>query len=1031
MMANLNTLRKRNNTLSILGVAALLSVAVLPLGTGLVTPGVPTAAVDTVAPSAAAAMDFSKLPLSFEANHGQTDPSVRYMAHASGGTMYFTRSEVVLALHSAQPTSGRQASGAKGFAGLTSVASIAFSDKEADAKQMTSVVRLQFIGANPNTVMSSGEAMPGKVNYFIGNDPSRWHSDVPTYASAHYEQLYAGIGLTYDGTGGQLKGTYTVSPGSDPSQIRWRYSGAESVSVDGAGNLQIAVPAADKDASPVMLTEQVPVAWQEIGGTRTAVTARYLVASDQSTGFALGSYDHNLPITIDPTLAYSTYLGGSNFDYGSGIAVDTAGNAYVTGATFSSNFPLQGPYQPSYRGPRDAFVTKFNPGGTTLLYSTYLGGTGQGDGDGSYGIAVDTVGNAYVTGYTTSNDFPLQNPFQPAYGGGNSDVFVTKLNATGSALIYSTYLGGNVAQEWGMGIAVDTSGNAYVAGFTGSTNFPLQNPFQPAFGGVTDAFVTKFSPAGSSLIYSTYLGGSGNDAGWGGIAVDISGNAYVTGYTESTDFPLQNPFQPLFRGVGDAFVTKFSPGGTTLLYSTYLGGSDLGITDVPYDIAVDISGSAYVTGYTGSTDFPLQNPFQPTYGGGDYDAFVTKFSPGGSTLLYSTYLGGSGSFDRGEAITVDEAGSAYLTGETNSTNFPLQIPFQQSLGGQSDAFVTKFSPTGSTLLYSTYLGGIYFDYGDAIAVDTSGSAYLTGYTNSTNFPLQNPFQPAIGGGGWSDAFVTKVSDGVVSTPTATPVQPTNTSTPMPTPSMPTTTTPVPPSGTPVPPTSTSVPPTGTVASTATATAIPPTPCTLEFIDVPPGSTFYPFVRCLACRGIVNGYADNTFRPNNNVTRGQLSKIVSNAASYSEPAGAQLFEDVAPGSTFYDFVERLASRGYINGYPCGSVGEPCGGGNLPYFRPNNNATRGQISKIVSNAAGFSDPVGAQLFEDVALGSTFSDFIYRLASRSIINGYPCGGPGEPCGGGNLPYFRPNANATRGQTSKIVANTFFPNCQTRAQR
>ena len=226
----------------------------------------------------------------------------------------------------------------------------------------------------------------------------------------------------------------------------------------------------------------------------------------------------------------------------------------------------------------------------------------------------------------------------------------------------------------------------------------------------------------------------------------------------------------------------------------------------------------------------------------------------------------------------------------------------------------------------------------------------------------------------------------------------------------------------------------TVVGTPTPSPPSPTPsftataCSIQFTDVPEGSTFYSFIRCLACRGIVNGYPDSTFRPNDNVTRGQLSKIVSNAAGYSEPVGAQLFEDVVPGSTFYDFVQRLASRGYINGYPCGGAGEPCGGGNLPYFRPNNNATRGQISKIVSNAAGFNEPPANQLFEDVATGSTFYDFVQRLASRNIINGYPCGGPGEPCYPPyNLAYFRPNANATRGQTSKIVANTFFPACQT----
>ena len=1064
------------------------------LSIGLHTPT--TAPASTVAPSAG--VDFGKLPLSFEANAGQTDTSVKYMTHASGGTMYFTPAEVVLALQSAQPNSKRQPPGAPSpMKGSVRLASFSRPDKftkanySANQQQATNVVRLQFIASNPDTEISSGQAMPGKVNYYIGNDPSKWHSDVPTYASTHYENLYSGIGLTYEGVGGQLKGTYTVAAGADPSQIRWRYSGAEQVSVDGAGNLQIVVAGANtnKDAQAVTVTEQVPVAWQEIDGMRTPVSARYQVASDQSTGFVLGSYDHNYPLTIDPTLTFSTYLGGSGADSGSGIAVDTFGSAYVTGVTNSVDFPLQNPLQPSNGGGQDVFVTKFSPTGSTLIYSTYLGGSGD---DFGGGIAVDASGSAYVAGQTGSTNFPLQNPFQPTYGGSDFDAFVTKLSPTGSSLIYSTYLGGNGGFEGAGGkVAVDASGSAYVAGFTDSTNFPTQNAFQPANGGANDAFVTKFSPSGTTLIYSTYLGGSDFDFGWGGVAVDASGNAYVTGETSSTDFPLLNPFQPTLNGGDDAFVTKLNATGTTLIYSTYLGGN--GNLDFGNSIAIDTSGNAYVTGTTVSTNFPLQNPFQSTIGGA-FDAFVTKLSPTGSTLIYSTYLGGS-DFEQGYSIAVNASGSAYVSGVTNSLDFPLQNPLQPARGGGNDVFVTKFSTAGSALIYSTYLGGSGNEDGFSIAADASG-AYVTGDTDSTNFPLQNPFQPANGGG--SDAFVAKISDGVVGTPTVTPVQPTSTRTATP-------------SSTPVPPTttSTSVPPTATRSSTttstatntstvtpsttstrtatgtststnsptatntstatpsatttsvptvsqtttsvantatatrtgvantatatqtsgantATATSVPSatntvgptaTPCTIRFSDVTdPTSYYYTAVYYLACRGVVSGYSDGTFRPFNNTTRGQMTKIVTlafNIPLVTPPAlENRTFTDVLPGNVFYQLIETAAAHNIVSGYGCGGVNaqtgtaEPCDSANRPYFRPSNFVTRGQLAKIVVIGGGFAvinPPVAT--FTDVDRQNVFYPFIETAVCHGIINGY------------DDHSFRPNNYAFRSQIAKIV--------------
>jgi hypothetical protein len=682
-------------------------------------------------PPALARADFAHLPLAFEPNAGQSDARVRYLAHSPAGLLFFTPGEVVLVLK-APPSDTRPEVGlpAAGTAGP--------------------VLRVRFIGANVQGALVAGETLPGRVNYFVGNSPTQWHSGLPTYAQLTYANLFPGVTLAYAGGGGALEGTYTVAPGTDPAQIRWRYEGAEAVTLGAGGNLQIRLLAAQG-----LLTERAPVAWQDLNGQRVSVAARYTVAPDGSFGFALGAYDRTQPLVIDPTLTYSTYLGGGDWDNAQGITVDAAGSAYVTGWTWSTAFPLQDPVQGTQAGYTDAFVTKFSPSGQALVYSTYLGGANL---DSAYHIAVDAAGSAYVSGSTWSNNFPLQSPFQSTNAGAD-DAFVTKLSPSGAALVYSTYLGGS-DQDDGSGIGVDAAGNAYVSGWTYSTNFPLQNPFQSTNAGSLDAFVTKFSSSGQALVYSTYLGGTGSEYGKS-IAVDAAGSAYVAGQTASANFPLQRPFQGIYGGGLDAFVTKFSASGKALVYSTYLGGSNL---DDGTGIAVDAVSSAYVTGDTYSANFPLQSPFQ-SRNAGTYDAFVTKLDPSGAALGYSTYLGGTRS-DGSQGIAVDSAGSAYVAGQTTSADFPLQDPIQGAYGGVGDAFVTKLSSSGTELAYSTYLGGTGDDQGHGIAVDAAGSAYVTGETYSIDFPLQNPFQSTYGGGSY-DAFVAKVSQ-PLATPTAAP-----------------------------------------------------------------------------------------------------------------------------------------------------------------------------------------------------------------------------------------------------------------------
>jgi hypothetical protein len=1688
MLTRLNASRGSRYTL------ALGFLAILLAGLSLAILGMRAGPTPSPVSAEAPKVDFGQLPFQFESNAGQTSPEVKFLSHAPGGTFFFTSSGVVLSLS----TESGQSNNDSDFRAphitqpQQAKAVLAAMVDEPQDESQDEVVRLAFIGSNPDVSITGNTTLPGKVNYFIGADPEAWHSNLPAYGDVTYSGLYSGIDLSYGGKGGNLKGTYTVAPGADPNLIRWQYSGASNpqTSVSNEGMLQVHLGS----SQPFTITEQAPVAWQELAGERMPVAVSYLVAADGSVGFALGAYDRTQPLTIDPTLTYSTYLGGNWAEYGFGIAADSAGNFYVVGMTNSTSFPTVNAYQGSNRGIDDVIVAKFNPAGQPI-YITYLGGSHV---DWGLDITVDADGNAYLTGFTASTNFPVANAYQPISGGGGYDAFVTKLNPTGSALVFSTYLGGSDTENsHGSGaqagaIALDANRNVYVTGYTDSTNFPVLNAIQPSLVNIEDGFITKFNPAGSALIWSTYLGGVRNDQPKG-IAVDPSGNVVIAGFTTSNNYPTANAYQSSLRGTYDAFVSKINAAGSALVYSTYLGGTDYEYVDEALDVAVDPQGNAYITGFTGSWDLPIAGAaFQPVYGGGvdgfiskftptgglsystflggnwsdsatsiavnsageafvfgstqsenfptmnplfpqlrgsedaivthlnasgsgvifstyfggtnnremqapgaltidqnnniyitgntessdfpttanafqpfrasvedafisrisennptptpaatgnpsptppaciigDYaitqstgaalvqgttflpnsdcdnctaplvlpfpvqlydqtftqarigsngniqfsgdnalpfnsslpnntynntifafwddlflddewgglgvytsvsgtapnrilnvewrasensaeininfevrlyeealpgqgngkfdviygtmerngdsatvgvqrdtgsrftqhsyntgvisqglkltftlppcatptpvvnsptptftpaatpipptllystyhgsfegdsiedlgkdaagniyvagttfqndiyygDIYVSKFSPNGQNLLYttilggasidyayalsvdaagnatvagiatsydypllnpirgshaggtydvvmtklnttgqmifSTYLGGSGS-DYADGLATDEVGNVYLTGYTNSTNFPTTAgSYQTTNQGMYDGYVTKITPNGSAIVWSTYLGGRYGDESHDLALDSQGNIYLTGWTVSDNFPTLNPFQSTLHTGSSGDAFVTKMNpqgtgliystylggnnppgpgedngqgitvDGagyayvtgytqspnfpitpgsfqpffkgnydafvtkltpagnalaystfvggtyppfgddkafdiavdssgqahitgktnspdfpavramqtqkadvydafvsklnvtgsalVYSTflggdwsppwatgedagsavlidqagnaviggttvsydfPIANPFQydsggksdgfitkisgsnPGPTSTPTAT-APATTATVVMPTNTPIPGATNTPLPNATNTPLAQASSTPIV-CTVTFSDVQPGSTFYVFVQCLACRGIIGGYDDGTFRPDDGVTRGQLSKIVSNAAGFDDDVSGQTFSDVDPNNTFYLYIERMVMKGVIGGYEDGT------------FRPGNPATRGQITKIVSNARGYNDIPTTQTFEDVAPDSIFYMYVERLASRGVMSGNPCGGEGEPCGLDNRPYFRPFNNATRGQTAKVGSNTFFPTC------
>jgi hypothetical protein len=683
---------------------------------------------------------YGKLPLSFEANHGQADARVKFLSRTGGYSLLLTGDEAVLML------SGKK----------TGIAKTAHTPLSKAKPKASGVLRMKLRNANPAAKITGVDELAATSNYFVGNDPKKWRTGVPTYAKVKYEGIYSGIDLVYYGNQRQMEYDFIVAPGVDPHRIAFDIRGATRIRQDAHGDLVLKVGEGE-------IRWHKPVAYQEKDGAQELVAARYTITDTNRVGFIVAKYDANRPLYIDP-LIYSTYLGGNGDEYGAGIAVDNAGNAYVIGTTNSTDLPvtpraLQTVCHGGSSGGTcgDAFVVKLNPTGSALVYSTYLGGSG---GDAGSGVAVDRAGSAYVTGYTESTDFPTMNPLQPANGGGGKggigNAFVTKIASSGSALIYSTYLGGsgnNSGGDTGSGIAVDSAGNTYVTGITESTDFPTMNPLQPALEPFEDAFVTKINPSGSALVYSTYLGGLGGDGG-GGIAVDSTGNAYVTGFTFATNFPTKNPLQPALDGIEDAFVAKVNPTGSALVYSTYLGGSPYNIGS---GVAVDGSGSAYVTGYTDSTNFPTRDPLQSNYGGGDWDAFVAKVNPLGSALVYSTYLGGRGA-DIGYGIAVDGAGDAYLTGSTTSDNFPTVNPFQKQRSKLIDAFVSKLNSAGSALLYSTFLGGSGSDYGLAIAVDYAGNPYVAGRTFSTDFRITpGAFETVCNGGSsCSDAFISKI-----------------------------------------------------------------------------------------------------------------------------------------------------------------------------------------------------------------------------------------------------------------------------------
>ena len=700
---------------------------------------------------------YGKLPLSFEPNRGQTDEQVKFMARGAGYTLFLTPTEAVFSLQRN-----------RGAISEDLADSILSAPKP--AQQTSSVLRVQLLNADRTAAVTGLDQLPGRTNYFRGNDPSKWTTNLATFAKVQYSEILNGIDLVYYGNQGQLEYDFVVSPGADAHQINLKFSGARNLHVDKpTGDLVLRV--GDEE-----IRFHKPVAYQNDADSKHLVAADYALDANNRVSFVLGKYDRRNALVIDPTLSYSTYLGGSSNDYGTAITVDSSGSAYVTGYTNSTNFPVTaGAFQTTCGGgcsgtTVDAFVSKLDPTGSFLVYSTYLGGSANDYGN---GITLDASGNAFIVGQTFSTDFPTTaGAFQTKCSPDNcasGDVFVTELDSTGSHLMYSTYLGGT-GKNQGNAIVLDTLGDAYITGWTQSITFPTTSgAFQTTCKcSQSVAFVTKLNNRGSALVYSTYLGGTNGDVGYG-IALDSSNNAYLTGYTQSFNFPTTpGAFQTSLGANRAAWITKLNTTGTGLIYSTYLGGTTSVTTPCEAcgtAIAVDSSGSAYVCGLTAESNFPITpGAYQTTFMGptNGHDAFLTKLNPSGTGLMFSTYLGGNG--DTGSTgIGIDQSGNIWLKGNTKVCCFRRVTPgaFQTVFGGDFDAFVSEIDPTGSQLLYSTYLGGTGTEYGGATAVlaldnQNPPNVYVTGYTNSTNYPvIAGSLQTS--NAGQNDAFVSKLS----------------------------------------------------------------------------------------------------------------------------------------------------------------------------------------------------------------------------------------------------------------------------------
>jgi uncharacterized repeat protein (TIGR01451 family) len=714
---------------------------------------------------------FGRLPLSFEPNQGQSDSRVKFLAHGNGYGLYLTSSEAVLALPQLSKVSSQVSS----------------------KDQSRPVVEMQFGGANQSAQLTGTNLLPGKSNYFIGNDPSRWHRNIPQFSRVQYSDLYSGIDLDFYGKQGRLEYDFEVAPGADPSQIALDFKGTKNLQIAANGDLVLILDGGDLRSGDLRSGElrfEAPHIYQTTSAGSQAVTGSFALRSDNRVAFQIGPYDHSRVLVIDPVLTFSTYLGGSGDEsctaitsaaagfvpHCPAIAVDSASKVYVAGSTTSSaSFPVPSGTPPNVNGGADVFLVRFNSTGTALDYTTFVGGSGI---DYPSGVGVDNGFNVYVTGTTNSPDFPTTiSAFQSGPLSVGNHVFFSKFDSSGSVNLYSTYLSGATGVDTASDLAVDALGRAYIFGITSSSTFPTTaGALQTTFAPTNQFFFSKIDPSQTgtgSLPYSTFIGSttsSGGTVTGGGIAVDSLFNVYLAGGTNITAMPIVNAYQGAYQGgADDVWAAKLQAPAIntqqyTPIYETYFGGNG---DDIAYGVATDGT-NTFITGSTTSTNITIPTatvPLQSANGGGT-DAFVAKFglpvisgtTQGAVPLNYFSYLGGTAT-DTGLAIATDTtSGNARITGFTNGANFPVTGP-SLGTGGGRDAFVARIlttTTTSGTTNTSTVniLGGSGTDIGTSIAIDSALNDYVAGETASANFPLATAFQGSLSGP--TDAFVTKL-----------------------------------------------------------------------------------------------------------------------------------------------------------------------------------------------------------------------------------------------------------------------------------
>jgi hypothetical protein len=662
------------------------------------------------APASRLARKASSTPLYFMANGGQMDARALFCARTPGYTLWLTRESMV-------------------FDRI---------ERDRDGRESRSLSELVFKNAGPDVQVTASDPSDYRVSYFFGRDEAGWRTDIPTSRAVLYKGLYEGIDLKAYGTYRRVEYDWIVAPGARPGQILFSYSGTHKARLDDGGNLAV-------ETAGGRFLHCRPSAYQVIAGRRVDVEAAFRDAGNGSYGFDVGTYDPRHELTIDPlVLAYSTYLGGSRDDFAYDIVVDQAGAAYVLGTTVSRDFPPGSQSSPQ----KAIFVSKLSPDGGSLVYTAFFSSQTYSEFN-SFGLFVDAKGFAYIAGPTESNDFPIKNAFQSEYRGA-IDGFVLKLSRDGKSLVYSSYIGGG-SFDHPRAVCADSSGAAYVGGHTFSRDFPVKNAFQKNHSGNYDVFVAKVAPDGKSLVYSTLFGTSKEDA-CADLFVDNEGAVTFTGVTGSPNLPVKSAFQKKFGGGSkDGFVAKLAPTGNSLIYASFLGGPSY---DYVYDMNADRQGNIYIVGHTYG-NFPQKNAFQKSRKG-SVESFIAKIAADGKSLVYSSYLGGSG-VDSAYGVAVDEAGAAHIAGHTKSRDFPVKSPVQAALRGSADCFLTVVDPSGLKLLSSTYLGGTYRDYAFGLALDSDGAVFLCGETNSADFPVLEPYQSALAGD--DDAVVLKLSRG--------------------------------------------------------------------------------------------------------------------------------------------------------------------------------------------------------------------------------------------------------------------------------